>query len=96
MVKVLVADDSILTRTILKNILTENGYDVDEAVNGNEAVSKYDEVKPDLVLMDLVMPEKDGLSAIKDIISKDSSAKIIVCSADVQVSINTSTLLSRT
>ncbi len=84
MVKVLVADDSILTRTILKNILTENGYDVDEAVNGNEAVSRYDEVKPDLVLMDLVMPEKDGLSAIKDIISKDSSAKIIVCSADVQ------------
>ena len=84
MVKVLVADDSILTRTMLKNILTENDYDVDEVVNGNEAVSKYDEVKPDLVLMDLVMPEKDGLSAIKDIISKDSSAKIIVCSADVQ------------
>ena len=84
MVKVLVADDSILTRTMLKNILTENGYDVDEAVNGNEAVSRYDEIKPDLVLMDLVMPEKDGVSAIKDIISKDSSAKIIVCSADVQ------------
>jgi len=84
MVKILVADDSILTRTILKNILTENGYDVDEAVNGNEAVSKYNEIKPDLILMDLVMPEKDGLSAIKEIISKDSSAKIIVCSADVQ------------
>jgi len=84
MVKVLVADDSILTRTMLKNILTEHGYQVDEAVNGNEAVSRYDEIKPDLVLMDLVMPEKDGLSAIKDIISKDSSAKIIVCSADVQ------------
>jgi len=81
---------------MLKNILTENGYDVDEAVNGNEAVSRYDWVKPDLVLMDLLMPEKDGLSAIKDIISKDSSAKIIVCSADIQVSINTSTLLSRT
>jgi two-component system chemotaxis response regulator CheY len=84
MVRVLVADDSILTRTMLKNILIENGYHVDEAVNGNEAVSKYDEIKPDLVLMDLVMPEKDGLSAIKDIISKDSSAKIIVCSADIQ------------
>ncbi|MBC2699749.1 MAG: response regulator [ANME-2 cluster archaeon] len=74
----------------------ENGYDVDEAVNGNEAVSRYDEVKPDLVLMDLVMPEKDGLNTIKDIISKDSSTKIIVCSADIQISINTSTLLSRT
>lgn len=84
MVKVLVADDSILTRTMLRNILIENGYQVDEVVNGNEAVSMYDEVKPDLVLMDLVMPVKDGLSAIKDIISKDSSAKIIVCSADVQ------------
>jgi len=41
---------------MLKNILTENGYDVDEAVNGNEAVSRYDWVKPDLVLMDLLMP----------------------------------------
>ena len=81
---------------MLKNILTENGYDVDEAVNWNEAVSRYDWVKSDLVLMDHLMPEKDGLSAIKDIISKDSSAKIIVCSADIQVSINTSTLLSRT
>jgi two-component system chemotaxis response regulator CheY len=84
MVKVLVADDSILTRTMLRNILIEDGYQVDEVVNGNEAVSRYDEIKPDLVLMDLVMPVKDGLSAIKDIISKDSSAKIIVCSADVQ------------
>ncbi|MBC2706246.1 MAG: response regulator [ANME-2 cluster archaeon] len=76
--------------------MTENGYDVDEAVNGNKAVFRCDEIKPDLVLMDLVMPEKDGLSVIKDIISKDSSAKIIVCSADVQVSINTSILFSRT
>ena len=84
MVKVLVADDSVLTRTMLKNILIENGYQVDEAVNGNEAVSRYEKIKPDLVLMDLLMPEKDGLSAIKDIISKDSSAKIVVCSADVQ------------
>lgn len=84
MAKILVADDSILTRTMLKNILLENGHQVIEAVDGNDAIAKYLEVKPDLVLMDLVMPEKDGLTAIKDIIDKDSSAKIIVCSADVQ------------
>ncbi|MCL7414512.1 MAG: response regulator [ANME-2 cluster archaeon] len=84
MAKVLVADDSILTRTMLKNIFLEMGHQVTEAIDGNDAVAKYFEVKPDLVLMDLVMPEKDGLSAIKDIINKDSGAKIVVCSADVQ------------
>lgn len=84
MAKVLVSDDSILTRTMLKNIFTQNGHEVVEAVDGNEAVAKYFEIKPDIVFMDLVMPEKDGLSAIKEIIARDSAACIVVCSADVQ------------
>ena len=67
-----------------------------DVTNRHDLLKRLESNEPDLVLMDLVMPEKDGLSAIKDIISKDSSAKIIVCSADIQVSINTSTLLSRT
>jgi len=84
MAEVLVVDDSILTRTILTNIITENGHHVTEAIDGNDAISKYFESRPDLVLMDLLMPEKDGLTAIKEIIDKDPNAKIIVCSADVQ------------
>jgi two-component system chemotaxis response regulator CheY len=84
MAEVLVVEDSILTRTILTNIMTENGHHVTEAVDGNDAISKYFKSRPDLVLMDLLMPEKDGLTAIKEIIDKDPNAKIIVCSADVQ------------
>ena len=84
MAEVLIVEDTILTRTILTNIMRENGHHVSEAVDGNDGVNKYFEIRPDLVLMDLLMPEKDGLTAIKEIMSRDPNAKIIVCTADLQ------------
>ena len=67
---------------MIKDILTKNGYEVaGEAENGAVAVSKYSELKPDLVLMDITMPEKDGIQALKDIKAGDASAKVIMCSA---------------
>ncbi|MBQ9867003.1 MAG: response regulator [Lachnospiraceae bacterium] len=82
MAKILVVDDAAFMRMMIKDILTKNGYEVaGEAENGVVAVSKYTELKPDLVLMDITMPEKDGIQALKDIKANDSSAKVIMCSA---------------
>ena len=82
MAKILVVDDAAFMRMMIKDILTKNGYEVaGEAENGNVAVSKYAEVKPDLVLMDITMPEKDGIQALKEIKAGDSNAKVIMCSA---------------
>ena len=81
MAKILVVDDAAFMRMMIKDILTKNGYEVaGEAENGNVAVSKYAEVKPDLVLMDITMPEKDGIQALKEIKAGDSNAKVIMCS----------------
>ncbi|MFQ5501212.1 MAG: response regulator [Phycisphaerae bacterium] len=80
--RVLVVDDAAFMRHMIKNILT--GMDceiVDEAVNGEEACAKYEDCKPDLVTMDLIMPKKGGLEALKDIREKDPDAKIVVISA---------------
>lgn len=80
--RVLIVDDAAFMRIMLKNILTKNGYDVcGEASNGNEALEKYKELKPDLVTLDITMPEKDGISALKDIRAFDSNAKCVMCSA---------------
>ena len=82
MAKVLVVDDAAFMRMMIKDILTKNGYEVaGEAENGAVAVSKYSELKPDLVLMDITMPEKDGIQALKDIKATDAGAKVIMCSA---------------
>lgn len=82
MAKVLVVDDAAFMRMMIKDILTKNGYEVaGEAENGAIAVSKYSELKPDLVLMDITMPEKDGIQALKDIKASDAGAKVIMCSA---------------
>lgn len=79
---VLIVDDAAFMRMMIKNILTEAGYEVvGEAENGKQAVEKYNEFKPDLVTMDITMPEMDGITAVKEIISTDSSANIIMCSA---------------
>jgi two-component system chemotaxis response regulator CheY len=65
-----------------KDILTKNGYEIAaEAENGQKAVEKYPEAKPDLVLMDITMPEMDGIEALKKIKALDPGAKIIMCSA---------------
>ena len=82
MAKILIVDDAAFMRMMIKDILTKNGYEVaGEAENGVVAVSKYGEIKPDLVLMDITMPEKDGIQALKDIKAIDSGAKVIMCSA---------------
>ena len=72
-------------RATLRNILVNNGYEiVGEAGNGVECVELYKEFQPDLVTMDIAMPELDGIGAMKQIISLNASAKIIVCSAMAQ------------
>ena len=80
--RILVTDDAAFMRMMIKDILDKNGYQVaGEAENGQVALEKYKELKPDLVLMDITMPEVDGLTALKNIRATDSSAKVVMCSA---------------
>lgn len=79
---ILIVDDAAFMRMMIKDILSKNGYTVaGEAENGAKAVEKYNELKPDLVLMDITMPEKDGIQALKDIKASDAGAQVIMCSA---------------
>ena len=79
---IVICDDAAFMRMMIKDILTKNGYNVaGEAENGAKAVEKYQEIKPDLVLMDITMPEMDGIQALKKIKEQDSSALVIMCSA---------------
>ena len=79
---VLICDDAAFMRVMIKDILTKNGYDVaGEAENGLKAVEKYNETKPDLVMMDITMPEMDGIQALKKIKEADANATVIMCSA---------------
>ena len=80
--RILITDDAAFMRMMLKDILTKNGYEVaGEAENGKVSLEKYKELNPDLVLMDITMPEVDGLTALKNIKATDSSAKVVMCSA---------------
>ena len=82
MARVLIVDDAQFMRMMLKNILTQNGHEVvGEASNGKEGIAKYEELKPDIVTLDITMPEMDGVTALKEIKAVDSSAKVIMCSA---------------
>ena len=79
---ILICDDAAFMRMMIKDILTKNGYNVaGEAENGQKAVEKYKELSPDLVLMDITMPEMDGIQALKEIKQLDGNALIIMCSA---------------
>ena len=79
---ILICDDAAFMRMMIKDILSKNGYNVaGEAENGAKAVEKYAELKPDLVLMDITMPEMDGIQALKKIKEGDPSALVIMCSA---------------
>ena len=79
---ILISDDAACRRMMIKDILTKNGYNVvGEAENGKVAVDKYTELKPDLVLMDITMPEMDGIESLKAIRAKDPNACVIMCSA---------------
>ena len=79
---ILICDDAAFMRMMIKDILTKNGYNIaGEAENGAKAVEKYNELKPDLVLMDITMPEMDGIRALKKIKETDPNASVIMCSA---------------
>lgn len=79
---ILVVDDAAFMRMMVKDILVKNGYEVvGEAENGLRAVERYKETEPDLVIMDITMPEMDGIEAVKQIKKINNAAKIIMCSA---------------
>ena len=79
---ILICDDAAFMRMMIKDILTKNGYNVvGEAENGAIAVEKYKELSPDLVLMDITMPEMDGIQALKGIKALNANASVIMCSA---------------
>ncbi len=79
---VLVCDDAIFMRTMIGDILNQAGFEiVGEAESGLQAVQKYRELKPDLVTMDIVMPDMGGIEAVREICKQDPDAKILMCSA---------------
>ena len=82
MARVLVVDDAAFMRKMVSDALTKGGHEVvGEAGNGVEALSQFQALKPDLMTLDITMPEKDGLAALADIMAADPSAKVVMCSA---------------
>ena len=82
--KILLVDDAAFMRMMVKDALVKNGYggaEIHEAADGLQAVEKYNEVKPDLVIMDITMPNMDGLGALKAIKGGDPNATVVMCSA---------------
>ena len=82
MARVLVVDDAAFMRKMVTDALTEGGHEVvGEAANGNEAVERYRELRPEVTTLDITMPDKDGLAALEEIIGLDPAARVIMCSA---------------
>ena len=82
MARVLVVDDAAFMRKMVSDALTKGGHEVvGEAGNGLEAVAQYQTLKPEVTTLDITMPEKDGLAALKEIIALDPAARVIMCSA---------------
>ncbi len=82
MKSILLVDDSLFVRTTLRNILIQNGYHiVGEAIDGYEAIEKYGNSTPDIVVMDITMPFMNGIEASKEILKLDPEAKIVILSA---------------
>ena len=80
--RVLVCDDAIFMRTMISDILTGAGYEVvGEAETGVQAIERYQALRPDLVTMDIVMPDMGGIEAVREIVKGDADAKILMCSA---------------
>jgi two-component system chemotaxis response regulator CheY len=80
--RILIVDDAAFMRMMIRDILTKNGYEVvGEAQDGAQAIEKYKELSPDLITMDITMPEMDGITALKEIRKLDVNAKVIMCSA---------------
>ena len=82
MARVLVVDDAVFMRKVVSDALTKGGHEIiGEAANGQEAVERFQELKPEVMTLDITMPEKDGLSALKEIIAMDPQARVVMCSA---------------
>ena len=82
MANIMVVDDAAFVRMMLKDILTKGGHQIiGEAANGIDAIKQYTKLKPDLVTMDITMPEMEGIDALKIIKQNDPEAKVIMCSA---------------
>ncbi|MBI5104138.1 MAG: response regulator [Solirubrobacterales bacterium] len=82
MARVLVVDDAAFMRKMVTDAVTNGGHEVvGEAGNGIEAVQRFQELRPDVMTLDITMPEKDGLAALKEIIAVDPGAKVVMCSA---------------
>lgn len=80
--KILIVDDASFMRMMIKEILTDHGFEVvGEAQDGQIAIEKYKELRPDLVTLDITMPEMDGVTALREIKKIDPEAKVIMCSA---------------
>ncbi|HEU4586707.1 MAG TPA: response regulator [Gemmatimonadaceae bacterium] len=79
---VLVCDDAVFMRTLLADILTQSGFEViGEAETGVQAIERYKQLRPDLVTMDIVMPDMGGIDAVREITKFDAEARILMCSA---------------
>jgi two-component system chemotaxis response regulator CheY len=79
---ILIVDDTLFIRTLLKNIFTSGGHTIaGEAADGEDAVAKYKELKPDLVTMDVIMPKMNGIESLKAIKRIDPNARVIMCTA---------------
>ena len=82
MARVLVVDDAAFMRKMVSDALTKGGHEVvGEAGNGTEAIARFQELKPEVTTLDITMPEKDGLTALKEILTLDPGARIVMCSA---------------
>ena len=82
MARVLVVDDAAFMRKMLGDVLAKAGHEViGEGANGNEAVEQFQELRPDIMTLDITMPEKDGLTALREILALEPAAKIVMCSA---------------
>ena len=82
MARVLVVDDAAFMRKMVTDALTKGGHEViGEAGNGAEAVARFQELRPEVTTLDITMPEKDGLEALREIISLDPTARVVMCSA---------------
>lgn len=82
MSKILIVDDSMFMRSILKNILEKEKYQIiGEANNGNECIEKYKELKPDLITIDMIMPEMNGIDTVRKLMQINSKIKVIMVSA---------------
>lgn len=87
-VRLLVVDDAMIIRELIKEAATEAGFEVvGEAANGRDAVERFGELRPDVVTLDLVMPQFNGLYALEGILAIDASARVIVVSALEQTTI---------